>query len=101
MKTTFTSLIFLIATLCSFAQTPQSFNYQAVLRDASGGVLANQEVEIGVALLKGGATASEVFSETHAVTTNEFGLVNLQIGSLNTSGIVNIDWSAGPYFVLV
>ncbi len=91
--------VFLLLSFSTFAQTPTSFNYQAVLRDASGGILANQQVEIGVTLLQGSVTGTEIFTETHSVTTNEFGLVNLQIGSVNTTGMQNIDWSKGPYFI--
>ena len=99
MKKLFTSILLLFVGLATFAQTPSSFNYQAVLRDASGGILSNQEIEIGIALLQGSATGTEVFAETHAVTTNEFGLVNLQIGSVNTAGMETIYWSDGPYFI--
>ncbi len=97
-------LIFVILIVFSFqtySQTPSSFQYQAVLRDASGGILANQEVEIGIAILQGSITGTEVFSETHLVTTNSFGLANLQIGSVNTTGMEAINWGADPYFVQV
>ena len=72
-----------------------------MLRDASGQVQGNQKVEIGIALLQGIASGNEVFSETHSVSTNEFGLVNLQIGSVNTVDMETIDWSAGPYFIQI
>ena len=101
MKKLFTSIFLLFIGLAVFAQTPTTFNYQAVLRDASGGILTKQEVEIGIALLQGNATGSEVFFETHSVTTNNFGLANLQIGSVNTTGMQNIDWSTGPYFIQI
>ncbi|QGY42990.1 hypothetical protein GM418_04750 [Maribellus comscasis] len=98
ITTLFIGLLFCLAT---FAQSPQMFNYQAVLRDASGNTLANQDVEIGIVLLQGSATGSEAFSETHSATTNSLGLVNLQIGSVNTTGMENIDWSSGPYFIQI
>ena len=101
MKKLFTSIFILMLGLATFAQTPTTFNYQAVLRDASGGILKNQEVEISIVLLQGSVTGSEVFSETHSTSTNSLGLVNLQIGSVNTSGIETIDWSAGPYFIQI
>ncbi len=99
MKTLFLTFVALIIGLTTFAQTPTTFNYQAVLRDASGGILANQQVEIGVAILQGSASGTEVFTETHSVSTNNFGLANLQIGSVNTTGMQTIDWSKGPYFI--
>ncbi len=101
MKTIITTITFLILGFAAFAQTPQTFNYQAVLRDASGGILANQQVEIVVTLLQGSVTGTEIFTETHSVTTNNFGLANLQIGSVNTTGMQNIDWSSGSYFIQI
>ena len=101
MKKLFTSIFLLFIGLAVFAQSPTTFNYQAVLHDASGGILTNQEEEIGIALLQGSASGTEVFTETHSVTTNEFGLVNLQIGSVNTVDMETIDWSAGPYFIQI
>ncbi len=95
----FTSLI--IWGLICFAQTPTSFNYQAVLRDGTGQVLANQHVEIGIAILQDSPTGNEVFAETHSVSTNNFGLANLQIGSVNSLEMETIDWSAGPYFIQI
>ncbi len=101
MKTLFLTFVALIIGLTTFAQTPTTFNYQAVLRDASGGILANQQVEIGVAILQGSASGTEVFTETHSVNTNNFGLANLQIGSINTAGMETVDWSAGSYFIQI
>ncbi|WP_321376295.1 hypothetical protein [uncultured Draconibacterium sp.] len=101
MKKLCISILILIIWLTNFAQTPTTFNYQAVLRDASGQILANQSVEIGIAILQGSPIGSEVFAETHSVTTNNFGLANLQIGSVNTVEMESIDWSAGPYFIEV
>ncbi|WP_321376296.1 hypothetical protein [uncultured Draconibacterium sp.] len=101
MKKLFTSTLLVLLGLITFAQTPQSFNYQAVLRDASGNTLANQDVEIEIKLIQDTVTNVSLFSETHSVTTNEFGLVNLQIGSVNSVEMETIDWSTGPYFIEV
>ena len=81
------------------AQPPFGFNYQAVLRDASGELLASEDVTLDVAILQGSAEGTEVFSEMHQVQTNEFGLVNLQIGTVNS--LEEIDWSADTYFLAV
>ncbi len=101
MKTTITSLILVIVALCTFAQTPQSFNYQAVLRDASGNILANQNIEIQVDILQGSASGSAILSETHSTTTNNFGLVNLTVGSISSTNFSSIDWTDGPFFIQI
>jgi len=100
-KRLLTTFLLCIIGIYIFGQSPQSMNYQAILRDAQGQILANKDVEIGIAILQGSSEGVEVFSENHSVTTNDFGLVNLQIGSVNTSGMENIDWSSGPYFVQI
>lgn len=43
----------------------------------------------------------EVFTETHVGTTNEYGLINLVIRSVNTEDFSTIDWSSGPFFLKV
>ncbi|GEM_PF-5626111 len=63
-----------------FSQVPNAFNYQAVVRSSTGQILANQAVSFRISLLKNSETGTVVYSETHALTTNEFGLVNFKIG---------------------
>jgi uncharacterized protein (TIGR02145 family) len=101
MKKLTSLFILLLLAVLVIAQAPESFKYQAVIRDASGNVRANANITIDIAILQGTANGSQVFIETHNVTTNDFGLVNLEIGSKNASGFAAMDWSAGPYFVKV
>ncbi len=101
MRKIFTILVFLGLALVAFSQVPNKVNYQAVLRDASGTIKANTGVTLGVSILQGSATGTEVFAEDHAVTTNEFGLINIEIGSVNSAAFGAIDWSNGPYFLKV
>ncbi len=79
------------------AQTPNQFKYQAVLRDASGTILANEAVTVNISILQGSVTGVSVFDETHNVTTTAQGLINLNIGSINNLNL--IDWSANTYFI--
>ena len=83
------------------AQAPEGINYQALIRDASGLVVANQNVGIQLSLLQGSASGSAIYKETFSPTTNDFGLVNLQIGAgIPTLGTFSsIDWSNGTYFI--
>ncbi len=82
-----------------FGQAPSSFKYQTVLRDGSGNVKASTDVIIDIAILQDSATGTQLFLETHSTSTNEFGLVNLEIGSINTTDFKSINWSDGTYFV--
>jgi len=81
-----------------WSQAPNMFKYQAVLRDASGNILANQSKTVVIDILQSNLTTS-VFNESHSVTTTAQGLINLNIGSVeNLSGI---DWTADEYFIQI
>jgi hypothetical protein len=84
----------------TFGQTPNMFKYQAVLRDASGNIIANQSKTIVIDILESDLTTS-VFNETQDVTTSAQGLINLNIGSVNTTDLALIDWSNGEYFIQI
>ncbi|MBT3800973.1 MAG: collagen-like protein, partial [Bacteroidetes bacterium] len=97
MKKTILSII-AICTLFSvaYSQSPEAFNYQAIVRDASGIVVKNQSVSVKISLLKGSATGFAVYSELHQPTANGFGLINLQIGkgTVTAGDFKTIDWSS-------
>ena len=101
MKKVYFFLIFVVSALTVHAQAPESINYQAVARDASGNLIANQAVSFRLSILQGGSSGTMVYQETHAVTTNAFGMANLSIGT----GIVTfgsfpiIDWGANTIWL--
>lgn len=103
IKTTFIiTLAHLLICTSLMAQAPQGFEYQAVVRNASGNILINQAVGIQITLKQGSPSGTNVYQETFSATTNLYGLVNLQIGSGTTGDdFTTIDWAAGPYFVEV
>ncbi|MCF8278685.1 MAG: tail fiber domain-containing protein [Flavobacteriales bacterium] len=82
------------------AQSPQLMNYQGVARDNGGNVLANQAVGVRVYIRSGSTTGTIVYQEEHAVTTNDFGLFNLQIGSEDIGGaMLVIDWAGNSHYI--
>lgn len=91
------------SSICIFAQAPDAFNYQAVLRNSDGSAQTDKAVELDLAILQGSATGSVVYDESHSTTTSNIGLVNLQIGggSVTSGTFASIDWANGPYFVRV
>ena len=99
MKKIYTLLISILIIFSIFAQAPRSFKYQAIIRDADGDPMVNESVSIELVILQGSSSGTEVFSETHNTTTNAFGLVNLEIGSVNSTDFSAIDWATGPYYV--
>ncbi len=92
-------------TVTASAQAPGIFNYQAVARNAVGNALSNKNVTLRITVHDGSATGSNVYSETRAVTTNAFGLFNVQIGSsgaTNVSGtVLGVNWASGTKFLQV
>jgi len=98
IKFSLTSLIILFC-FSLLAQTPASFSYQAAIRDISGNVVANQAASIVIDILQGGYEGISVFSETHNVTTNAQGVINLTIGSVEDLNVV--DWSSNSHFIRI
>jgi hypothetical protein len=84
-----------------FGQAPGILNYQAVLRNGSGDLLSNTNATVEVMILEGSATGSEVYSETHSVTSNTFGLLNFEIGAEDPIIFSSINWANGPYFIKI
>jgi len=94
-----TFILSLLLTTILFAQFPSSFKYQVVVRNSSGEVLPNQDVSFRMSILQSSTT---VYTETFVETTNDFGLVNLNIGTGTTSDDFSaIDWKTGDYSLKV
>jgi uncharacterized delta-60 repeat protein len=75
-------------------------SFQAVIRDASGELVANQSVGLRMSILQGSVSGSSVYTETHSPTTNSSGLISIEIGGGTTSDdFSSIDWSNGPYYL--
>ena len=101
MKKVYSVLFFILLFSFSFSQSPDSFNFQAVVRDAGGNVLVNTPVQVDIKIWQTSTGTTLSFEESHNVTTNGFGLINLQVGSVNITDMALIDWAAGPYFIEV
>ena len=101
MKQFISTLLLLTALLQLSAQAPQSFKYQAVLRDAQGNPLTSKTVSLRISILSGSVTGNAVYVETHGAAGDAFGLVNLEIGKgqVVSGNFASIDWGAGSYFV--
>ena len=101
MRKLFTVIAAMLLSVATFAQAPQGFSYQAVVRDAQNAIVANQTVEVTVTILQGAAfeSAKAVFSEKHSAKTNANGLFTLTIGSVDAAGFAKINWGKGSCFL--
>lgn len=81
----------------SFAQVPQSFNYQGVARSATNSVLANKTIKVRLTIRHNWSMGTTLYTETRSVTTNASGLFSIQVGSpgalSSTGNFKAIDWT--------
>lgn len=103
MKNHFLFLLFSVMTLHLSAQAPEAFNYQAVARDNSGNPLVSRSITVKISILSGSTSGTTVYSETHNVTTNQFGLFNLSIGTgtVVSGTFSNINWGSNSFYTKV
>ncbi len=85
----------------AFAQAPNKMSYQSVVRTSNGQLVANSTVSIRISILQGSANGNISYMETHSKTSNENGLVSLEIGggSVILGTFSGINWATGPYFL--
>ncbi|MDG1451693.1 MAG: hypothetical protein P8Q33_02795, partial [Polaribacter sp.] len=100
MKRLYTIIVAILLSATSFAQVPEKMSYQAVVRDAAGELVSDTAVGMQISILQNTTTGTAVYVEIHTPTSNENGLVSIEIGMGTTSDdFSTIDWSTGPYFI--
>ncbi len=101
MRRLFTLMMLVLCAATVFAQTPEKFTYQAVVRNASNQLVINAQVGVRVNILQGSTSGVAVYSESHVASTNANGLITVSIGggSVLHGSFEGIDWSDGPYFL--
>ncbi len=85
----------LLLSVATFAQAPQGFSYQAVVRDAQNAVVVNQEVEVTLTITAEiNGAAVQTYTEKHTATTNQNGLLTLTVGQGESSQkLSDIKWN--------
>ena len=87
------------------AQAPQQINYQGVARNAAGQPMTNQSIRVRLSIRDSSATGPVLYTETRALTTNQFGLFITAINSAGASNVTGnfttIDWAAANKFIQV
>lgn len=105
MKTKFVLILMLSFSFCILsAQVPQGFNYQAIARDGTGAVLANQSLTVRMTIQTTLAGGIKIWEETFSVTTNQFGAMVFVIGTGTRTGgsaalFSDINWASQAYFL--
>ncbi len=101
MKTIYTIIVVLFVFSGVWAQVPQGFSYQAVVRNANNELITNKNIGVKVSLLQGSENGNVVYSETHTPVSNGNGLLTLAVGGgkVVSGDFTAIDWSKFPYFI--
>lgn len=97
MKRIHLILLALWIAIGAFAQSPQKISYQAIIRDNNGQTVNNHAVAMRVSLLQGSISGTNVYTETHNLTSTANGSVSTEIGG--GLGFSSINWANGPFFI--
>jgi len=100
MKTLATTFLFVLLSIGLMAQAPQAFKYQAIFRDNAGNIIPNHSGSFRISIHKAEIKLI-VYQEIHQASTNDYGLVNLDVG--NGTPVIGsmsaIDWGNGYYMI--
>jgi len=105
MKKLSTIFVAVLLTASLFAQSPEKISYQTIIRNSSGALVKNTVVGMEINLRKVSPTGAVVYTETRTPSTNENGLVSIQIGAHEgcsgdgCSGFDTIKWGDDTYFI--
>lgn len=94
----------MMISLQGFSQVPGSFSYQAVIRDSGGEIWANSPTMVRTTLFQQSVGGPIVYQGIHNTSTNEYGLINLKVGSPDTwisGSLYYAQWSTYPYFLRI
>lgn len=104
-------LSFLLVLMVAFATFAQNsglgFNYQAVVRNVDGMLLANSDVSLRISLYPGQMASTPTWVETHNAHTDISGSFGINVGSgsrdanSNVTNYADIDFTAAYYWLKI
>jgi len=102
MKKAIITLVSLLISTLTIAQSPQLISYQAVVRNADNALVTSQNIGMKASIfLDLGGFIDIKYSELHSPTTNANGLVTIEVGAgTDTTGsFTDLDWAHNKYFI--
>ena len=87
--------------LCSMATMAQNgFNYQAVIRDANGNLLAEQDIALRITLTTESGNQT-YYQEMQTVRSNAYGAVSVVVGEgrILSGNFSNVPWNSGNVYM--
>ena len=102
LKNLFLTIAFAFSAMTASAQ-PKGFNYQAVVRNAQGELVANANVGLRITLTddKG---QQVMYRETQSAPTNAYGVLSVTVGAGNAEGdktLNDVNWAGGNVWMRV
>lgn len=100
-------LLLTLTVLCTvmsiYATTATGFNYQAVVRDASGTIIQNQPVSMRFTIRDSTPAGFIVFQQTDTVIPNSFGIITVIVGggTIVTGTLDGVNWGNNNKFMQV
>ncbi len=96
-------ILFLLVAPSMFAQAPQGFSYQGMMRNSAGQAISNQNVSTRFCIRLGSANGQITYQEVQTLTTNGQGLMSATVGSgtVTMGSFATIDWANGSKFLQV
>jgi len=96
-------ILFGVISFSGLAQTPQAFQYQAVIRSDDGNPLINEVLSLKISILSDTIQNIVQYSEIQTTATNNYGMVSLQIGKGNVlyGNFQEVQWNSGEYFIRI
>ena len=101
MEKLYTFIIASLLSMSTFAQSPDMMSYQAIVRDAADNLIVSSSVGMKISILQGSTSGTIVYSETQTPTSNQNGLVSIEIGAgtIVLGNFSAISWGNGPFFI--
>lgn len=101
MKKFLITIFCIVAAATLFAQVPQSFSFQAVMRDNGNNLMANQRVNAKFTITPNDNSDVITYCETQNLTTDTNGILRAEIGKGTSCGghFDQIHWERGEYLL--
>ena len=100
-----TAVLLMAISAIGQSPAPGLFNYQGVARNSVGNVLVNKTISLRLTVHDGTPAGPSVYQETRTVTTNPFGLFNVQVGgpgaSSSSGTIPGVNWGVNAKYIQV
>ncbi len=96
--------IILLIGVNSFSQAPpEAFNYSSVIRGSNGQAIPNSEVALRFSILSGSFSGSVEYQETHLDTTDQYGVININIGTgvVQQGDFSTIEWGSYTHYLKI